>query len=115
MAIRTLPRSFVTGELRHPMTIHALAGTDAVAATDVATNVPMKITVVPLAFQQRELLDAGGLRTQTLYNIACRYRTDMKAAYVLVEQCCTQRTFQIVAIIPSERKDALDMTCVTNG
>lgn len=115
MAITNIPRSFAVGELKHSMTLHAPAGTDAVTAVDVDTNVPIKITVVPLQFQRQERLDLGGPQTQTLYTLACRYREDVKAAYVWVEQCCTQRTFQILAIIPSDRKDALDMTCVTNG
>lgn len=104
------------GELRHQVTIRAPAGvlheTDPV---DVATGVPMKIEVLGLPFQQREQLNLGGLQTQTIYTAVCRYRTDVKASYVLVESCCTQRTFQIVAVIPSDRRDATEMTCVTGG
>ena len=104
------------GQLRHTVTIQAPIGVlSETVPVDVATSVPTKIEVVPLAFQQRENLAGGGLRTQTLYNVAMRYRTDLKASYVLVENCCTQRTFQIVAIIPSDRRDMTEMTCVTNG
>lgn len=104
------------GELRHSVTIQAPIGVlDEVAAVDVDTSVPAKIEVVPLAFQQRENLQTGGLRTQTLYNVTLRYRTDLRASFVLLEACCTQRTLQIIAIIPSDRRDRLDLTCVTNG
>ena len=104
------------GDLRHRMTITAPAGVlDENVPVDVEASVPMKITVVPLPFQSRETLNLGGLQTQTLYAVTCRYRTDLKPSFVLVEQCCTQRTFQIMAIIPSDRQDAVDMTCVTRG
>lgn len=104
------------GELQHLVTVEAPIGVlDEAEAVDVAVDVPAKIEVVPLAFQQRESLQTGGLRTQTLYSVTMRYRTDMRASYVLREACCTERTFQILAIIPSDRRDALEMTCVTNG
>lgn len=104
------------GELRHRITIRAPIGVlNETVAVDVATGEPMKIDVLPLQFQAREKLDLGGLQTQTLYTLTCRYREDVRAAYALVEECCTQRTFQILAIIPSDRRDALDMTCVTSG
>jgi len=104
------------GELRHVLTIRAPLGVlSDTEAVDVAPSVPMKIEALPLAFQQREQLAGGGLNTQTTYTLTCRYRTDVRPAYVFVEQCCTQRTFQIVAIIPGARRDALDMTCVTAG
>jgi hypothetical protein len=44
-----------------------------------------------------------------------RSRTDLSPAYQVVEECCTQRRFSIVAIVPSDRRDAVDMTCVTAG
>lgn len=104
------------GLLRHRVTIQAPIGVlDEVAAVDVATAVPAAIAVVPLAFQQRENLQTGGLRTQTLYSVTMRYRTDLRASYVLNEACCTARTFQILAIIPGDRRDVVEMTCVTNG
>lgn len=104
------------GELRHSVTIQAPIGviSDTVT-TDVDEHVPMKIEVLPPAFQQREQLAGGGLSTQTLYTVTCRYRTDLLASYTLIEQCCTQRTFQILSIVPRDKRDAVDMTCVTNG
>ena len=104
------------GDLHHRLTITAPIGVlDESVVVDVDTSVPMKIDALPLQFQPRERLDAGGVQTQTIYTVACRYRTDVKPAYVLKEVCCTQRTFQILSIIPSDRKDRLDMTCVTSG
>ncbi len=104
------------GELRHQMTLRAPVGVESEAAdVDVDTNVAMKIDELPLAFQSREALGQGGLRTQTIYTLTGRYRTDVKASYIWIESCCTQRTFQILAIIPSPRRDSLAMTCVTNG
>ena len=109
-------RRTTSGDLAHFVTIRApigvLSETDPV---DVETRVPFAIDVVPLAFQQRERLDLGGLQTQTLYTLTCRYRTDLRPDFVLVEECCTARTFQILAIIPATRRDVLGMTCVTNG
>jgi hypothetical protein len=104
------------GSLRHFVTIQAPIGvlSDS-TAVDVDTSVPMAFAVVPLAFQPRESLALGGLQTQTLYTATCRYREDVRPAYVLREECCTQRVFQILAIIPGGKRDSLDMTCVTNG
>lgn len=112
---KTPIKSFAVGELKHAVTIQAPPRTLAVTATDIETSVPMKIAAVPLAFQAREYRAAGGLQASTVYTVTCRYREDILQAYTLVEECCTQRTFQILAIIPSDRRDALDMTCVTNG
>lgn len=104
------------GDLRHTVTIQAPIGVlDEAVAVNIASEVPAAIAVVPLAFQQRETLAGGGLRTQTLYNVTVRYRTDLLASYVVNEQCCTQRVFQILAIIPGDRRDITEMTCVTNG
>lgn len=113
------------GALRHHVTIEAPIGTltnesplaalNETQAVSVATGVPAKIEVVPLQFQHRESIAGGGLRTETIYTVTVRYREDLRASYQLLEQCCTQRRFQILAIIPSDRKDATDMTCVTNG
>ena len=104
------------GDLRHAVTIQApigvLSDTDPV---NIQTNVPMAVTVLPLAFQPREGLALGGLQTQTIYTLTCRYREDVRPAYVLKEECCTQRVFQILSIIPGDRRDWLDMTCVTNS
>jgi head-tail joining protein len=104
------------GSLRHTMTIQAPLGVlSETLPVDVDTSVPMAIAVLPLQFQARERLDAGGLQTQTLYTVTCRYREDVRPAYVLLEQCCTLRRFQILSIIPGDRRDVLDMTCVTAG
>ncbi len=106
-----------SGALTHRVTITAPAGVlDETLPVNVDTSVPMNITADPLQFQSRENLNIGGLQTKTIYTLECRYRTDMKPTFVLVEQCCTQRTFQIVSdIVPSDRKDAVKMTCVTSG
>ena len=104
------------GDLRHAVTVTAPIGVlHESEAVDVATAVPAKIEVVPLAFQQRENLQTGGLRTSTLYTVTLRYRTDLRPSYVLQEACCTERTFQILAIVPTDRRDAIEMTCVTSG
>jgi hypothetical protein len=104
------------GSLRHLVTIRAPIGvlheTDAI---DVATDVRMSIDELELPFQQREQLNLGGLQTQTIYTAVCRYREDVRASYVLVESCCTQRTFQIVAMIPKRHEGKTEMTCVTSG
>lgn len=112
-----MPETRVTaGDRKHEITIQAPIGVlDESAAVTVEEGVRMAITVLPLPFQQREQLRIGGVGSQTLYTVTCTYRTDVQPSYVLLEQCCTQRTFQIVAIIPSDRRDVLAMTCVTNG
>lgn len=106
----------LAGSLSHRVTVEAplgvLSDTDAV---NIATSLPVAVVVVPLQFQAKESLAAGGLHTQTLYTVTCRYREDMQASFVLREECCTHRVFQILAIIPSDRRETLDMTCVTNG
>lgn len=104
------------GSLSHRVTIEAPIGVlDETVPVNVETSVPMAIAVLPAQFQARENLALGGLQTQTIYTVTARYREDMKPAYVLREECCTQRLFQILAIIPGDRRDVLDMTCVTNG
>jgi hypothetical protein len=65
--------------------------------------------------QPRENQALGGIQHQTNYTVNVGYRTDVQPSYVVVEQCCTRRRLQIVAVIPTDRRDALDMTCVTNG
>lgn len=105
-----------SGDLRHQVTVFAPVGvlheTDAV---DVAENVPAKIDVLPPAFQANESLALGGPRTVTKYNVTTRYREDIRASYVIRELCCTQREFQIVAVIPGNFRDQLEMTCVTSS
>jgi len=104
------------GKKRHRMTIQAPIGVlDETQAVNVDTRVPMSLDVLPLAFQPRETLALGGLQAQTVYTVGCRYREDISKAYVLREECCTHRVFQILAIIPGDRRDVLDMTCVTSN
>jgi hypothetical protein len=114
---RNTAEALRAGDLLHSITIHAPAGTQETVATaqDLFTGVPTAITVVPVQFQSPERLDLGGLQTSTRYVVSLRYRTDVKASYVLVEECCTARRFQILSIVPSDRRDAIDMTCVTSG
>lgn len=104
------------GELRHPMTIEAPIGVLSESeAVTVDTDVMMKVEVLPPAFQPREGLSLGGLNTQTFYTVTCRYRTDLRASLVLREACCTQRVFQVLTIVPGDRRESIAMTCVTNG
>lgn len=109
-------RRLTSGDLQHLVTVQAPVGvlseTDAVT---VDTDVPMQIEAFPPQFQQRERQAVGGLQTQTYYSVTSRYRTDLRAFYVLLEQCCTQRALQVLAIIPSSRRDSVELTCVTNG
>ncbi|HJT96615.1 MAG TPA: head-tail adaptor protein [Mycobacterium sp.] len=103
------------GDLSHRLTLEAPAGTIGAEASNIDEHVPAAITVVPVNFQTTEGLAAGGLQTATRYTVSVRYRTDISPAYVWREECCTQRRFQIVSIVPSDRRDAVDMTCVTAG
>lgn len=114
--MRDTSKPLRAGELRHTVTIEAPAGTlleD--AASDVATGIPAAIDALPPQFQQREGMAVGGLQTSTTYLLSVRYREDLLPSYVLVEECHTQRRFQILSIVPSNRGDALDMQCVTSG
>lgn len=113
--MRDTNKPLTSGQLSHTLTIEAPAGTLAVLASDVATRVPAAITVVPPQFQSREGLQLGGVQSQTVYTVSLRWRTDVQPSYVLIEDCCTLRRFQILNIVPSDRRDALDMTCVTSG
>lgn len=104
------------GQLRHVVTIQAPLGVLSDSGpVDIQTSVPAAVVVLPPQFQPREALALGGLQNQTIYTLTCRYREDVRPAYVLREECCTRRVFQILAIIPSDMRDWLDMTCVTNG
>ena len=104
-----------TGELRHIVSVQAPIGVlSETVAVNVDPYVRVKITVLPLAFQGREALGLGGVQAQTIYTVTARYREDISRSYVLREQCCTQRVFQIVAIVPGDRRDVIDMTCVVN-
>lgn len=97
------------------MLIEAPALDESEAAVVVDSSVQMAITVAPPQFQAGESLDLGGVQSQTRYTVSCWYRTDLKPSFLFREQCCTQRVFQILSIVPSDRRDAIDMTCVTNG
>ena len=104
------------GEMRHRLTVFAPEGTygtgDPAPATTIATGIPAKIESVALQFQQQERLAAGGVNRQTLYTISMRYRADIQANFELREECCTQRLFNIVSMIPSDKLDWLDLTCL---
>jgi head-tail adaptor len=101
------------GELRHRVTLHAPEGTrDEGSPADLATGIPAKILAVPLQFQQAERLAAGGVRMQTLYTITMRYREDVAEDLQLVEECCTERTFHILSMIPDDQLTTLELTCV---
>lgn len=101
------------GDLRHRVTVHAPAGTKAVAAVDVAPRVPAKIA--PLLPTGREALEDGGVQSQIGCIVTMRYRTDVQASYLLIEHCCTERRLQIQSITPSEDGRAIQMNCVTVG
>jgi head-tail adaptor len=113
--VRDTTRPLLASDLRHTLTLEAPAGVIGETASDIATHVPAAITVAPPIFQRMEFLGAGGLQMQTAYTVSVRYRDDISPAYVWREECCTQRRFQIVSVVPSDRRDAVDMTCVTAG
>lgn len=105
-----------SGQMRHRLTLHAPAGTRGDGtAVDLLSGLPAKIEAVPLQFQQQERLAAGGIQGQTLYNIAMRYHDEIAKDLELHEECCLQRTFQILQMIPSDKMDWLDLTCVVAG
>lgn len=113
--MRDTSRPLKASDLRHTVTIEAPAGTAAEDVSEIANSIPAAIDVLPPQFQARESLGQGGLQTSTIYGVSVRYREDLLPSYVLVEECHTQRRFQILSITPSNRGDALDMQCVTNG
>ena len=103
-----------SGQMRHRLTIYAPEGTygvgDPAPAVNIATGIAAMIEAMPLQFQQQERLAAGGISRETLYNIEMRYRGDIDAQFQLVEECHTQRRFNIVAMIPSDKMDWLKVT-----
>ena len=104
------------GEMRHRLTIYAPDGTsDALSGSpgEIATGVPAKIAVLPLQFQQAERLAVGGVRGQTVYNVFIRYRSYLQADFQLQEECCSERVFNIVAMIHDEHMTNWELTCVT--
>jgi Phage head-tail joining protein len=113
--VRDTAKPLKSSELKHLVTIDAPAGTLAETQTTLATRVPAAITVISPQFQAREAMAHGGLMAQLFYMVSLRYRTDVHPSLVLVEECCTQRRFQIQSVIPSDRRDAIDMMCVTSS
>lgn len=104
------------GEMRHRVTIYAPAGTsDALSGSpgELATGLPAKILALPLQFQQQERLAVGGVRGQTVYNVWIRYRDDLQADFQLQEECCSERVFNIVAMIHDDKRQDWELTCVT--
>ena len=98
------------GDFSHRVTLFAPAGTLAVGDSTLDTEVRARIQAVTA--QQREQLAIGGIQGQTIYIVTIRYRTDVQSDLVVVEECCTQRRFQILSIIPTDRREALELTCV---
>lgn len=104
------------GDRSHLVTIHAPAGTIAEDAADVEADVPVAIEAWPVSSQPQEATGLGGVQSATYYTVTMGYRTDVRPSYVLLEQCCTQRRLQIVAPpVPTDRRDALGMTCVASA
>jgi head-tail adaptor len=101
-------------ELRHLVTIEAPATVLATTLQTVATGVPAKI-VATMVTQAGEQVGAGGVQAATVYTVTIRYRTDLTEAMVLAETCCTQRRFQILAVVPHDDRAGLDLRCVTQG
>lgn len=108
-------RHYTLGDRSHQVTIIAPAGTLLDSDSEVEARVPAAIEAWPIAFQRPENLQGGGVQSSTRYTVNIGYRTDVVQAYQILEQCCTQRRFQIEAIVPTQRRDGLNMTCVTAG
>ena len=86
-----------SGEMRHRVNLYAPEGTrNTGTAATVASSLPAKIMALPLAFQQQERINAGGVRAQTVYSITIRYRDDVTEDLQLIETCCMERLFKIV-------------------
>lgn len=102
-----------SGQMRHRLTLYAPDGTRGAGSPDeLAVGIPAKIEAVPLQFQQQERIAAGGQRTQTLYTITMRYRDDVAEDLQLIEECCTERTFNILSMIPDDTMQWLELTCI---
>ncbi len=112
---RDTSQRVLAGDMSHTVTILAPAGTVAAAESEIERRVAAAITPDMAAFQPKEVLAAGGLQTSTFYTVSVRYRTDVAPSYVLVEECCTRRRLQIVGVVPTDRRDAIDFRCVTAG
>lgn len=109
------PRRVTAGDRSHLVTIKAPAGTVAENEETIEEHVPAAITVTPIEFQRPEGLGVGGLQSQVAYTVNMGYRTDLRHSFVLEEECCTARTFQIISMVPADRRDAIEMRCVTAG
>jgi SPP1 family predicted phage head-tail adaptor len=102
-----------SGEMRHRVTLYAPEGTRDVGSPDeIDTGIPAKIEALPPAFQQQERLAAGGVRAQTVYTVTIRYRDDVTEDLQLVEECCMERTFHILSIVPDDKLTEIAITCV---
>lgn len=102
-----------SGQMRHYVTLYAPEGTRGAGSPDeLATGIPAKIQALSPPFQQRERLAAGGQRTETLYLITMRYRDDVQPDLQLVEECCMERTFHILNMVPDDQLQWLELTCV---
>lgn len=102
-----------SGQMRHRLTLYAPEGTRGAGSPDeLATGIPARIEAVPLQFQQQERLAGGGQHAQTLYAVTIRYRDDISEELQLIEECCTERTFNIVSIIPDDTLQWLELTCI---
>lgn len=109
------PTTGSAGSYRHRLDIWDPSRVQSPEDVLVEDGVPAAINVVPLNFQSFERMQAGGLQASTTYTVVIRYRTDLTEAMVLHETCCTKRKFQILAIVPDERRSKLEMQCVTTG
>jgi head-tail adaptor len=64
--------------------------------TVVATEIPVAIDPIPIAFQLREAQSIGGQQSALTHQIRMRYRTDIKPAMRVVELEAPGRVFEIV-------------------
>jgi hypothetical protein len=106
-------KRITAGERSHNVDIIAPAGTLAEADTEVEVMVPASIVPWPVSSQRGESMGLGGVQNQTVYTVNINYRTDVPSSYVLQERCCTMRRFQVTAVVPADKRDSLDLTCVT--
>ncbi len=109
-------KRITAGDRSHLVNILAPAGT--LLANEEAlvdTNVAASIVPWPISSQRGESCGGGGIQNQTVYTVNIGYRTDVPSSYVLQELCCTERRFQVMAVVPSDKRDSLDLTSVTAG
>lgn len=108
-------RRTTAGERSHLVDILAPAGTLADDEGIVEEAVSASVVPWPISAQRGEAMGLGGVQGQTMYTVNITYRTDVPSSFVLQERCCTRRRFQILAVVPADKRDSLDLTCVTNG